>query len=118
MSINNDPKWVEVNATGEKTGEKYFGRFSLKPYLTHAETADAERIGSLYTRGIANNTELCAFLITLAYLKFHVVESDALWWKEAGLNSLDQTPFYELATKLREVQKPVDKTPIDQAAPK
>jgi len=110
VNINNELKWVDVETEGEVTGAKYFGRFQLKPYLTHAERADVSRLFELYSRGITTDAAQRAFLMTLAYLKFHIVETDATWWVDSGLNLLDETPVYRLAELVREVQAPKKET--------
>ena len=101
----NESKWVDVDCVGEFTKNKYFGRFNLKPFLNHGERADAVRLSELYCRGIKENLDQRAFLSLVAFLKFHVVETDAAWFKDAdGLSSYDEKPFYEIAEKLRELQ--------------
>jgi hypothetical protein len=101
----NDPKWKDVDCEGEFTKNKYFGRFCLKPYLTHGERADAVRLAELYCRGINQDAGQRSFLTLLAFLKFHVTETDAEWFKDSnGLNTYDEQPFYQLADKLKEVQ--------------
>jgi hypothetical protein len=119
--INNEPKWVDIKVDGEFTGEQYFGRFRVKPFLTHAERADAVRLAELYYRGISQDANQRMFLTTLAFLKFHVLESDATWWGETnGMNSFDESPVWAISEKLREVQalasgkKPPEKTESEQ----
>ena len=102
--IGNEPKWMDCEAEGENTKFKYFGRFSLKPFLTHAEKSDAVRLAEKYCRGIENAQQQRLFLTTLAFLKFHVVEFEADWWKEDGLDLYDEEPVYVLAEILAEVQ--------------
>lgn len=118
MAINNEPRWVELNTVGETTGESYFGRFSVKPYLQHNERADAVRLAERYCRGIDTAQTQRMFLTTLAFLKFHVLETDAEWWQEDGLSLLDEEPIYKLAELLGEIQKPkgkADDKPRDEA---
>ena len=106
MNVNNEPKWVDFESTGEFTGEKYFGRFCIKPYLTNAERADVARLAETYCRGITEDATQRGFLTTLAFLKFHLVETDAKWWVNSGLDMFDEAPAYALAAKVSEVQKP------------
>lgn len=107
MNILNDPKWVDMEAVGEFTGHKYFGRFRIKPYLTHAERSDVARLAEMYNRGISSDSSQKGFNLTLAFLKFHIVESDASWWTEnGGLDMMDEAPIYALAKSVRDVQNP------------
>lgn len=106
MNINNEPKWIDVDVDGEVTGAKYFGRFLIKPYLTHAERADVTRLSELYNRGITADAGQRAFGMTLSYLKFHIVETDSMWWEGSGLNLLDEAPVYKLAESVRNLQAP------------
>lgn len=116
MNINNEPKWVDVDVEGEFTGVKYFGRFQLKPYLTHAERADVSRLAELYNRGITTDATQRAFMMTLAYLKFHIIETDAAWWVDGGLNLHDEAPVYRLAELVRQIQAP-EKEKKDEEKP-
>jgi hypothetical protein len=101
----NEPKWVEVSTEGEFSGKKYFGRFCLKPYLTHGERADAVRLAEMYYRGIQQDSAQKMFLTSLAFLKFHVVETDAEWWKtQDGLSMVDESPVYKLLEELNKIQ--------------
>lgn len=103
--MNNEPKWVDVDSTGEFTGNKYFGRFCIKPFLTHAERADAVRLAEMYYRGITQDANQRMFLTTMAFLKFHVTEFDAPWWGDtSGMSALDEAPVWALSEKLREIQ--------------
>lgn len=103
----NDSVWVDVQAKGEYTQREYFGRFRIKPYLTHKERADAVRLAEMYFRGINESVEQRQFLTALAFLKFHVVESDADWWNdESGLGLYDEAPVNELLNKLVKIQNP------------
>lgn len=113
--MRNEPQWVDVDVEGEFTGEKYFGRFLLKPYLTNGERADAGRLAEMYFRGIKEDTAMRLFLTTLAFLKFHVQETDASWWENGeGLEIQDESPVYKLAEKLQEVQKAKKKTSSEE----
>lgn len=120
MSINNEPKWVDVKAKGERTGEEFFGRFNVKPYLTHGEVNDVMRLAELYNRGIMTDPDQRAFNVTLAYLKFHIVATDAAWWTEkGGLDLIDANPVYAISAAIRTVQKPPEKAaPTPEAPPK
>jgi hypothetical protein len=104
MSINNEPKWMDVTEKGEITKHEYFGRFLIRPFLTHAERSDATRLAERYCRGIESSEAQKLFLSTMAFLKFHVVESDADWWKGDGLLLYDQSPIYALAEQVAKVQ--------------
>ena len=108
--FDNEPKWIDVEATGEVTKHKYMGRFKLKPYLTLGERADAVRLAENYCRGIVTAIDQRDFLTTLAFLNFHVVETDADWWKdEKKFQLLDEAPVYSLSRKVRELQNPEKK---------
>lgn len=113
----NDPKWVDLKAEGEFTKREYFGRFCLKPFLTIKERADAVRLSELYYRGINESAEQRMFLTVLAFLKFHIVDTDATWWKdEDGLNMVDENPVYELYKLLQNIQNPKKKEIPDDAS--
>lgn len=108
-NINNASQWRDVEVEGEFTKTKYFGRFRLKPYLTHGDRADVARLAELYNRGISTDAAQRAFNMTLAFLKFHIVETDAPWWTEkGGLDLYDEAPIYALAERVRDVQKPLE----------
>lgn len=101
----NDPKWVDLDVKGERSGKQFRGNFKLKPYLAHKESADASRLAEMYRRGIQDDWDQRTFLTLLAYLKFHVIETDAVWWKaESGLDLIDRDPVITLGEKLSEVQ--------------
>lgn len=104
--MNNTTKWVDIDVTGEQTKQKYFGRFCLKPYLTHGERADAIRLAETYFRGITENKDQRMFLSTLAFLAMHITETDAKWWVNNGLDMLDEAPVWAIVNKLSEVQDP------------
>src|SRR5690554_1602461 len=105
--FDNDPRWVDVESKGEITGRKYLGRFKLKPHLTLGERADAVRLAENYCRGIVTAVDQRNFLTTIAYLNFHVVESDATWWKdEKKFELLDEDPIYAISRKVQELQNP------------
>jgi hypothetical protein len=104
----NEPEWVDVKSKGEKTGQEYFGRFRMKPFLNLAERADAVRLSELYSRGIYQEPAVRGLLMTVAFLKMHIVETDATWWKEQdGLTCLDEEPVFAIANKLQELQNKV-----------
>jgi hypothetical protein len=49
---------------------------------------------------------MVAFLSTLAFLKFYVVESDAPWWTEnRGTDLIDEEPVWELVKKVSELRE-------------
>lgn len=104
--INNNPIWTDIKVTGEWTKQEYFGRFLIKPFLTHAERADAVRLAERLSRGIEKSEAQKMFLSTLAFLKFHIQETDAKWWLEDGLSLIDEAPVYELADTLAKIQNP------------
>ena len=110
MSIFNEPKWVILDSKGEFTDQVYSGNFLMKPYLTHAEKADAARLAEIYCRGITRNEGLVSFLTTLAYLKFYIIETDAKWWEDKydnnGLSAHDEQPVWDLSDKLGEIRSP------------
>jgi len=113
----NDPRWVEVKSTGEQTGQEFFGKFKLKPFLKHKERADAVRLAEAYSLGINRTDDQRLFLTTLAFLKFHVVETDADWWNEgSGLDLLDEDPVFEVARQLNKIQEEIN--PSKKAASK
>jgi len=104
--IDNSPTWVEIDVTGGSTN-KYFGRFSVKPFLTHEEKADAVRLAERYTRGIEKSGDQRMFMTTLAFITLHIVETDAAWWNSKnGLDLIDEEPVYEIANKIGDIQNP------------
>lgn len=104
MSLT-DPRWVDVNVEGETTGVQYTGRFQLKPFLKVFETTDAMLLAQKYGKGIDTTTNHGVLLNALAFLKYHVLASEATWWVNDGLDLLDQAPIYEIANKLTEFQQ-------------
>lgn len=99
-----EPQWIEVTATGEDTGEEYFGKFYVKPFLTKAEKRDAAALTERYCLGIVDAYERTS-LYQLALLKFHVVKSEAVWWKNDGLDLHDEAPANQLAARIAEVRQ-------------
>ena len=102
--ILNDAQWIEVSTEGEATKHKYIGRFKIKPFLTHREKADAIRLAERNCRGIVEDLNNIQFQRLLAFLKFYIVEVDADWWKNDGLDLYDESPIYELLKQLRKLQ--------------
>lgn len=104
--INNEPKWQDVEAVGEVSKVKYFGRFYLKPYLTHGEKNDVARLAALYNRGIEDQDKI-VFNTNLAYLKFHIVKADATWWSDQfGMDMYEEAPVYEIIQVIKKMQNP------------
>lgn len=103
--VSNSPVWVEVDVKGDATGEQYYGRFCVKPFLTHAEKADAQRLADRYTNNM-EESPIKNFMRLLAYLKLHIQDVEAPWWVENGLTLMDESPVYELAKKLDEIRQP------------
>lgn len=103
--MDNSPRWIEIDIKGETTGHSYFGRFAVKPFLTHGERADAQRIADRYTSGM-EQTEVKNLLRVIAFLTIHIKEADAAWWKNNGLDLMDEAPIYEIAKKLDEIRNP------------
>ena len=103
--LGNEPVWIDMECTGT-SGEKYFGRFQVKRYLTHKERAEAVRLSETLCRGITDDVNMRAFLTTAAFLSVHITEVDAKWWGDRGLDLVDEEPIWELAKKIREVQRP------------
>ena len=103
--IDNSPRWVEVEAVGEATKEKYIGKFQLKPFLTTAEKADAQRLSDKYSIGIQEINQK-NFLNLIAFLKFHIVDFEAHWWKDYGLSLLDEEPAYAVVNALDKLRNP------------
>lgn len=99
--VMNNARWVDIDCVGEQTATPYAGKFSIKPFLTRAENADAVRLAELYARGIDDPFER-SLLRLQAFLKFHIVDSDADWWNEAGMGLYDERPIYALSAKLGE----------------
>ena len=114
--IGNEPIWIEVNSTGE-SGEKYFGRFLVKKYLSHRERGDAVRMAELLCRGIQQDVTFRTLLSTIAFLNKHIVETDAKWWVGdegmKGIDLLDEAPIWAIGDEIHKAQKPAepDKTP-------
>jgi hypothetical protein len=99
-----EPQWHDIDCVGENTGTKYFGKFSIKPFLTHSERSEAFRLASKLSLGITDPGHLY-FLNTMAYLKYHIVDTDAQWWKSSeGLELMDELPIYTLSDKVIEIQ--------------
>jgi len=116
----NEPQWADIDVVGELTGKRYFGRFSMKRYLTHRERAEAVRLAETLCRGIQSDTTFRTLLSTIAFLGVHIVEVDAKWWTESGedvkgLELEDEAPIWALAKQINEIQKP-DATPIEPKA--
>lgn len=105
-----EPKWVEVSCVGENTEEKYYGKFFIKPFLKAAEKADAQRLADRYSIGIQPGP-VKQLMQILAFLKFHVLESEAHWWKEDGLDLLDEEPAYALVDQLDKMKNPPKEIP-------
>lgn len=106
--LGNEPVWTDLECVGEQTGEKYFGRFQVKRYLTHRERGEAVRLAETLCRGIETTIEHRTLLTTIAFLSSHIIESDAKWWGDRGLDLLDEQPIWELAKKIRELQRPAE----------
>lgn len=102
--VDNSPVWVEVDCVGEETGAKYFGRFEVKRYLTQKEKGDVGRLYETYSRGLVDDVGQKSMFYMLAKLSFHVLQSDAPWWKEKGLDLVDDEPAIALMTAIRNVQ--------------
>lgn len=104
-----ESKWLEVKVKGEHTGREYFGKFRVKPFLKHAERGDAVRLAEAYTLGIERDQNQRLFLTTLAFLKFHVEETqNAEWWEDGnGLNLYDEEPVFELSKLLTDLQESI-----------
>jgi|GEM_PF-5042228 len=107
--IGNEPIWIEINCVGE-SGEKYFGRFRIKRYLSHKERAEAVRMAELMCRGITQDITFRTFLSTLAFLNCHILETDAVWWSgdpgQKGMNLSDEKPIWDIAEQIYKAQKP------------
>lgn len=102
--IINEAQWVDIECKGENTQQQIIGRFKLKPFLTHKERADAVRLAERYSRGIIEDEAQKTFQRLLAFIKFYIVEFDASWWTNDGLDLVDESPVYEIFTKLRKIQ--------------
>lgn len=102
-----DSQWTEVNVDGETTQKKYFGKFEVKPFLTHGERAAAVRLAEKYMIGIETTVDQRAFLTTLAFLKFHIVtvDADVKWWTNDGLDLHDEAPIYALSEEVKKMQR-------------
>lgn len=103
--IKNDGVWVTLHSLGE-TDTHYHGKFRLKPWLTHGEKGDAQRLSEDFCRGITDPAERY-FFILLAYSKFHVIETQEVdWWNPDDLlGGIDQDPIYEIFRLLGEARK-------------
>lgn len=108
--INNEPVWTDIQCTGA-SGENYFGRFQIRRFLTHREKTEAVRLAETLCRGITDSIEHRTFLTTIAFLSFHIIEVDAAWWGDKGLDLLDEEPVWELAKTVRALQKPPAEKP-------
>jgi hypothetical protein len=94
--IKNEGVWVNLHSLGQSEAH-YNGKFLLKPWLTHGEKADGQRLAERYNMGIETPAERY-FYTMLAYTKFHVLEAqEADWWDiDNLLEGIDQEPIYEL----------------------
>ncbi|MEM4379069.1 MAG: hypothetical protein QXL01_00080 [Thermoplasmatales archaeon] len=105
-----EPKWVEVDCVGETPIKlKYFGRFLVKPYLSHRERSAAIQLAEKYMIGINTSIEQQAFLSTLAFLKIHIQDMDDAakkWWGDDGLDLIDERPITQLAEQIKKIQQP------------
>lgn len=97
------PEWIDLEVTGEDTGIPYQGRFQIKPFITHDERRDAHALAERYNLGVTD-PELYAFHLTLAYLKFHIVEKVCTWWDNDGLKLHDQTPVLALSDEIAKIR--------------
>lgn len=106
--LSTEPKWIEINVDGEITKKKYYGRFQIKPFLTHKERAEATRLAEKYMMGIDTTIEQRMFLGTLALVTYHIIATDGEvdWWKEKGLDLYDEAPIYALSAEISKMQKP------------
>lgn len=107
MNVNNGPVWVEAKCKGEITGVDFFGRFSVRRYLTHKERGEAVRYGEVLCRGI-EDVALRAFYMTMAFVDAHVIESDAVWYAERGMDLVDEQPIWSISSEIRKLQKPAE----------
>jgi hypothetical protein len=109
--LSTEPKWIEINVEGETTKKKYFGKFQIKPFLTHKERSEATRLAERYMMGIETTMEQRMFLGTLALVTYHIVsvEGEVEWWKEKGLDLYDEAPIYALSAEVAKIQKPQEK---------
>lgn len=98
--------WIEIDCIGEISKTKYFGRFEVKPYLKHSEKSDAVRLAEVYCRGIRDNIGERTFLTSLAFVKMHIISTDAPWWRDDGMDLVDENPIYEIIKKVNEIQAP------------
>jgi hypothetical protein len=106
-SINNDTVWIDVKCKGEITDTEYFGRFSVKRYLTHRERGDAVREGEVLCRGL-EDLAMKTFYMAAAFIAANVVDSDAAWYKkDRGLDLVDEQPIWAISAEIRKLQKPV-----------
>lgn len=117
--MKNEPIWIDVDVTGELTGAKYFGRFSIKRYLTHTDRSEAVRLAETLMRGIQQDLNFRTLLSTIAFLNVHIVETDAKWWvgdDTKGLDLLDEAPIWAISKQLYDAQKPSseDKGEVEQ----
>jgi hypothetical protein len=115
--IGNEPIWIEVDCKGE-SGEKYFGRFRVKKYLSHRERSDAVRSAEFLCRGITQDITFRTFLSTIAFLNIHILETDAAWWKgeegQKGMDLSDEKPIWDIAEQINKAQKPPVETPTEE----
>jgi hypothetical protein len=102
--IDNSPVWIEINCEGETTKTKYFGKFEIKRYLSFKEKSDVARLFETYSRGITEDIAQKGILYALAQLNFHVLSADCDWWKEKGLDILDEEPIVQLLAEVRKAQ--------------
>lgn len=102
-----DDIWVEIETTGEVTGTKYFGKFLIKPFLTHSERSEAYKLATKNCLGLEDAAPHRILLTTMSFLKYHIKEADAnaKWWSAAnGHDLFDEAPVYALSDKVGEIQ--------------
>ena len=101
-----EPRWIEMKCTGETTGTEYFGKFRVKPFLSHKERTQAFAMAEGKLLGIQDNLGHKSFVTALSFLQFYIVDAEADWWKkEKGEDLADEEPIYVLAAKVKEIQE-------------
>lgn len=111
-----EPRWVDIDVTADEdgaTGQRYTGRFCIKPFLTLREQGEAQVHANKITHGVDITTDIGSNLYFLAWLKFYIKETEnCSWWVNDGLDLLDVAPVDAL---LKEVKNLKDSLKVKKA---
>lgn len=91
-------KYIQIDSTGEITGQQYVGGFRLKLIITHDDRFAIER---LYKQMLPNDDGIVQDITLkaggIAELERRIVEAPK-WWSDArnGRDLVDGQPIYDL----------------------